>query len=237
MRKHRRQQAFRAEIDIPDSEGEQKRGKQIAGQGAAVRLPEYRGLYCNGQAPDTAAEDDPEHRRRVPAGQIPAEKGLHHRTLRNLHAGRFDAARSQTGRRGVSGRAEHDFYRACEQNRRKCKQPETQIRKPADTQRLYPGGPADQHSGERRGEQRCKRLRQPPGSCFQPRTEQQMAAEPDVAQTDPPAERRKAGASAYSAFRSARMWAGVVPQQPPTKDAPAPISVFMCRANSAGDME
>ena len=94
--------------------------------------------------------------RLVPAAtsQIPAEEGLHHSTLWELHTGGLETAGGEAGCWHGLLRAEHTLDQTGEQDGQKCDQPELPVRERGKMKRMRPGSDADKHGGKGRGEQR-----------------------------------------------------------------------------------
>ena len=122
--------------------------------------------------------------RLVPAAtsQIPAEEGLHHGTLRELHTGGLETVGGEAGCRHGLLRAEHTLDQTGEQNGQKCDQPELPVRGRGKMKRMRPGSDADKHGGEGRREQRRERLQCSMREWFKFWTEQRVAAKPESAE-------------------------------------------------------
>ena len=143
--------------------------------------------------------------RLVPAAtsQIPAEEGLHHGTLWELHTGGLETAGGEAGCWHGLLRAEHTLDQTGEQDGHECNQPELPVRGRGKMKRMCLGSNADKHGGEGRREQRRERLQCSMREWFKLLTEQRVAAEPESAEAKSPAKRRWHNAWAYRmAFRA-----------------------------------
>lgn len=122
--------------------------------------------------------------RLVPAAtsQIPAEEGLHHGTLWELHTGGLKTAGSEAGCWHGLLRAEHMLDQTGEQDGHECNQPELPVRGRGKMKRMCLGSNADKHGGEGRREQRRERLQCSMREWFKLWTEQRVAAKPESAE-------------------------------------------------------
>ena len=122
--------------------------------------------------------------RLVPAAtsQIPAEEGLHHGTLWELHTGGLKTAGSEAGCWHGLLRAEHMLDQTGEQDGHECNQPEPPICKCGKMKRMCLGSNADKHGREGRREQRRERLQCSMREWFELWTEQRVAAKPESAE-------------------------------------------------------
>ena len=122
--------------------------------------------------------------RLVPAAtsQIPAEEGLHHGTLWELHTGGLETAGGEAGCWHGLLRAEHTLDQTGEQDGHECNQPEPPICKCGKMKRMCLGSNADKHGGEGRREQRRERLQCSMREWFELWTEQRVAAKPESAE-------------------------------------------------------
>lgn len=114
--------------------------------------------------------------------QIPAEEGLHHGTLRELHTGGLETAGGEAGCWHGLLRAEHTLDQTGEQDGHECNQPEPPICKCGKMKRMCLGSNADKHGGKGRGEQRRERLQCSAHECFELWAEQRVTAEPESAE-------------------------------------------------------
>ena len=122
--------------------------------------------------------------RLVPAAtsQIPAEEGLHHGALRELHTGGLETVGGEAGCWHGLQRTEQTLDQTGEQNGQKCDQPELPVRERGKMKRMRPGSDADKHGGKGRGEQRRERLQCSAHECFELWAEQRVTAEPESAE-------------------------------------------------------
>ena len=122
--------------------------------------------------------------RLVPAAtsQIPAEEGLHHGTLRELHTGGLETAGGEAGCWHGLLRAEHTLDQTGEQDGHECNQPEPPICKCGKMKRMCLGSNADKHGREGRREQRRERLQCSMREWFKLWTEQRVEAKPESAE-------------------------------------------------------
>ena len=114
--------------------------------------------------------------------QIPAEEGLHHGTLRELHTGGLETAGGEAGCWHGLLRAGHTLDQTGEQDGHECNQPEPPICKCGKMKRMCLGSNADKHGGEGRREQRRERLQCSMREWFKLLTEQRVAAKPESAE-------------------------------------------------------